>query len=157
MSQFKPAVDYLPHELPMVMVETVLDVGREHAECEATVSKQGVLAPFINQNDAIPAWFAIEMMAQTIGVWCGWHAVQHGGKPRLGLLLGSRAFKSAVSEFPCGGKLKTSVHLLLRDEKLANFDCRVELDGNTVITAKLNVYEPDDKEIVRLIQRGSKI
>lgn len=154
MEHFKPAIDYLPHELPMVLVETVHEVSDDYAKCEVIVSKEGVLAPFINENDAIPAWFAIEMIAQTIGVWCGWHALKRNKRPQLGLLLGTRAFKSAMSEFPLGSRLVIFTHLLLRDDKLGNFDCRIELEGKTVVQAKLNVYEPDDQEIARLIQQG---
>lgn len=155
MKHFTSAIDYLPHELPMVLVETVHGVGDDHASCEVLVSKDGILAPFINESNVIPAWFAIEMMAQTIGVWCGWHALKQNKQPRLGLLLGTRAFKSSISEFPIGSRLFIFINLRLRDNKLANFDCRIELDGKTVTQAKLNVYEPDDSEIAQLIQQGS--
>jgi predicted hotdog family 3-hydroxylacyl-ACP dehydratase len=155
MNQFKPAIAYLPHRLPMVLIETVHQVGRESAQCSVEVSRDSVLAPFIDENGVVPAWFAIEMMAQTIGVWSGWHAEQTGKIPLLGLLLGTRGFKSTVSEFSLGSHLLISIDLLLQDEKLANFDCRIELNGNVVTQAKLNVYQPDEQEIAQLIQQGS--
>lgn len=154
MSQFEDAKHYLPHEQPMVLVETVHDVGPEHAICGVTVSENGILAPFINEQGELPAWFAIEMMAQTIGVWSGWHGIQQNKTPRLGLLLGTRAFKSELSAFPADSQLTIHVQLLLRDDKLGNFDCRIEWNDQIVTQAKLNVYEPDDQEIEHLINQG---
>lgn len=157
MSQYRRAIDYLPHQSPMVVLETVCNVSAEQAECEVIVAADGILAPFLNAHGALPAWFAIEMMAQTIGVWRGWHGEQSGAEPKLGLLLGSRAFNSSLSEFPAASRLRVYVTMLLQDDKLASFDCWVSLNGETVTTAKLNVYQPNDGEINQLIQQGNSL
>ena len=62
------AADYLPHESPMVLLENIIDVTEETALCSVVVSENGVLAPFLNARGALPAWYAIELIAQTIGV-----------------------------------------------------------------------------------------
>lgn len=157
MSQYRRAIDYLPHQSPMVVLETVCYVSAEHVECEVIVTPEGVLAPFLNTHGALPAWFAIEMMAQTIGVWRGWHGEQSGTIPKLGLLLGSRAFNSSLSEFPAASQLRVYATMLLQDDKLANFDCWVSLNGEAVTTARLNVYQPSEHEINQLIQQGNSL
>lgn len=152
MTEYQPAASYLPHETPMVFVEKVHSVDSEGAVCEVLVHRDGVLAPFLTPQGELPAWFAIEIMAQTIGVWRGWHGVRLGHKPKLGMLLGSRGFKSTLSAYPEGSRLTVSVAMLLQDDKLASFDCRLTLDGEDVTQAKLNVYQPDDMELRQLMQ-----
>lgn len=155
MTQYEKAIDYLPHELPMVLVEDVYEASIDHIECGVLVSKEGILAPFLNSQSALPAWFAIEIMAQSIGVWRGWLGKKQQLEPKLGMLLGTRSFKSSVSEFPCGAQLLIKADLLLQDDKLANFDCSLSIDGKTMVQAKLNVYQPDDLEIKKLTMQGS--
>lgn len=153
MTEFQPAASYLPHELPMVFVENVLAVDDEGAVCEVRVAQDGVLAPFLTPQGDLPIWFAIEIMAQTIGVWRGWHGLKLGREPKLGMLLGSRGFKSSVGAYPHGSSLTVSVTMLLQDDKLASFDCRIALNGEENATrAKLNVYQPDDMELRQLMQ-----
>lgn len=88
MSRYHTAEYYLPHASPMVLLERVLEVGEEHAQCAVTVSPDGVLAPFLDAQGALPGWYGIELMAQAIGVWSGWHGRQHAQPPQLGMLLG---------------------------------------------------------------------
>ncbi|GKX63754.1 (3R)-hydroxymyristoyl-ACP dehydratase [Pragia fontium] len=153
MNNFHPAAYYLPHESPMVFLETVCAVDDDSAICEVSVNPDGILSPYLNGQNALPAWFAIEIMAQAIGVWSGWHGIQNNQTPRLGMLLGSRAFKSTLNEYPNGSLLRVYATMLLQDDKLASFDCRLEINGETVTQAKLNVYQPDNQEIARLIQQ----
>jgi len=68
------AADYLPHQAPMVLLENVVEVTEDTAQCSVVVSRESVLAPFLNARGALPAWYAIELIAQTIGGWSGWHA-----------------------------------------------------------------------------------
>lgn len=154
---YLPAEHYLPHAAPMVLIEEVIDVGEQGAHCRVRVSKTGILAPFLTAGDALPAWFAIELMAQTVGVWSGWHGKLHGAAPQLGLLLGGRGIKCAVAEFAHGSLLDVRVEMMLRDEKLANFECVITLtdsenDRREIAHARLNTYQPDADEIIKLTQ-----
>ncbi|MEE3651685.1 MULTISPECIES: hotdog family protein [unclassified Brenneria] len=73
MADYFPAAHYLPHQSPMVLVDEVIHVDDEHAHCRVSVSRAGILAPFLNADGHLPAWFGIEIIAQAIGVWSGWH------------------------------------------------------------------------------------
>lgn len=154
---YLPAKDYLPHATPMVLIEEVIDVGEVSAHCRVRVSKTGILAPFLTPTGTLPAWFAIELMAQTVGVWSGWHGKQQGTEPKLGLLLGGRGLKCAVAEFAAESLLDIRVEMMLRDEKLANFECAITLAGGEngqqeIAHARLNTYQPDADEIIKLTQ-----
>lgn len=144
---FDPVVNYLPHDPPMILIDQIIDVTDKEAICQVTVDSDGVLAPFLNKKNELPAWFALEMMAQTIGVWQGWHAKKTQKDIHLGLLLGGRGFKTAMPCYPLNTILTIHVTLLLLDTKLASFDCRLIVNDKEMATARLNVYQPDDVEL----------
>ncbi|WP_159566194.1 hotdog family protein [Budvicia diplopodorum] len=154
MSNFQPPSHYLPHQAPMVLLDRVYAIEKDNAVCEVSVSADGALAPFLTPQGTLPAWFAIEIMAQTIGVWSGWHGRQHNEAPEIGMLLGSRGFKSTLDHYPNGSLLRSTATMLLRDDRLASFECRLDIDGQTVAQAKLNVYQTGQQELDRLIQKS---
>ncbi len=157
MNNYKKAADYLPHQSPMILIDDVIDIGENYAICQIIVSKQGILAPFINEQNMLPAEFIIEMMAQTIGVWRGWFSNKPNKNLDLGLLLGIRGFKSDYAEFTLGTCLIIKVNLVLQDNKLANFDCELHVNNQICATAKINVYQPDTQEIQQIIQQGNSL
>ncbi|WP_455813250.1 ApeP family dehydratase [Pseudomonas graminis] len=154
MSEYQPAAYYLPHASPMVLVEQVLMVSDEEAHCRVRVSPDGVLAPFLNPQGALPAWFGMEIIAQTIGVWSGWHGrQQHHQAPRPGMLLGGRGYRCQQPTFPADSVLDIRVSLLMRDEKIGSFDGVITIDGDTWASGRLNTYQPDDQELQQLMQQ----
>lgn len=150
------AEHYLPHEAPMVLLDRVLHVTEETAQCSVVVSENSVLAPFLNARGALPAWYAIELIAQTVGVWSGWHGAQSGEPPQVGMLLGARAVKCSLPEFASGSELMISVSMVLRDAKIASFEgvisIKQEEDNQQVATGRLNTYQPDKDELIKLTQ-----
>lgn len=151
-----PVASYLPHEAPMVLLDKVLHVGEEQAHCQVTVSNDGVLAPFLNKQGALPAWFGIEIMAQTIGVWSGWHRRQQAernGKPEPGMLLGGRGYRCSQAAFPAQARLDVFINLLMRDEKIGSFEGEIRIDGERVASGRLNTYQPDSIELQQLTQQ----
>ncbi|VEI65094.1 (3R)-hydroxymyristoyl-ACP dehydratase [Serratia quinivorans] len=150
MIHYHAAEYYLPHASPMVLLEQVLEVGEEYARCAVMVNSNGVLAPFLDAQGALPGWYGIELMAQAIGVWSGWHACQSAQSPQLGMLLGGRAIHCELPAFPAGSKLLVSVQQLLKDEKLASFECEISIDNVRIAQGRLNTYQPDQQEIIQL-------
>lgn len=145
--QYHLASYYLPHEKPMVMIEKVHFVDAQQCICSVEVNKQGILSPFLNEDDTLPNFYAIELMAQTIGVWNGYHGIMSNKKPTLGMLLGGRAIKTTLDAFPCNSLLMIQADLVLHDAKLANFESKITINQQIVVTGKLNVYEPDESEL----------
>ena len=155
MVEYSTAAEYLPHEAPMVLVDKVISVSEERACCQVKI-EEGILSPFLNPQGALPAWFGIEIIAQTIGVWSGWHGRQlHDNKPAPGMLLGGRGYRCKAAVFPAGATLEVTVTLLMRDEKIGSFEGLITLDGEPYASGRLNTYQPDRHELHQLLQQGN--
>ncbi|MDX7997955.1 3-hydroxy-fatty acyl-ACP dehydratase [Xenorhabdus sp. Reich] len=149
-----PAKNYLPHEAPMVLLEKIISVSGDHVHCQVTVSKDGVLSPFLNGEGHLPGWFAIEIMAQTIGVWSGWHRKERKEEDSaLGMLLGGRAMRCQVPVFRQGSVLDIHMNLLLQDEKFGSFEGEISCRDTVLVTGRLNTYQPNKTELTQLINR----
>ncbi|TPG55778.1 3-hydroxy-fatty acyl-ACP dehydratase [Ewingella americana] len=153
---YAPPAHYLPHNAPMVLLDEVISVGKESAHCSSRVSTTGALAPFLTAQGALPAWFSLELMAQTIGVWNGWHNAEQGDLPQLGMLLGCRGMRCAQPEFASGAQLDMHIQQILRDSKIASFECTLFIrnarDDGPVAHARLNTYQPDAQDILSITQ-----
>ena len=147
MMNYHPASYYLPHQTPMVMVENIHLINEEKCICSVRTHETGILAPFLNEDKLLPNFYAIEIMAQTIGVWNGYHSLLNNKIPSLGMLIGGRAIKTTLPAFPYDSHLMIHANLVLNDSKLANFDCQIFIDQQCVVKGKLNVYEPDESEL----------
>ncbi|CPR15471.1 hotdog family protein [Brenneria goodwinii] len=162
MAEYFPASFYLPHQSPMVLVDRVIRVDNEHAHCRVVVSRESILAPFLNAEGHLPAWFGIEIIAQTIGVWSGWHEQQntdrrnHHQTPRPGMLLGGRGYRCKQAFFPASSQLDAHVTLLMRDEKIGSFDGEIIVDGESYAAGRLTTYQPDDNELKQLLEQGKE-
>ena len=151
MTDFLAPDHYLPHEAPMCLLESVVAVEQESAHCRVTVSHHGVLAPFLNAEGNLPGWFAIELIAQTVGVWSGWHALENGEEAsRIGMLLGGRGLRCPAGVMPQGAVLDCHVTLLMRDEKIGSFEGQILADSNVLASGRVNTYQPDNNELKQL-------
>ncbi|MCQ8181774.1 3-hydroxylacyl-ACP dehydratase [Methylomonas sp. SURF-1] len=130
--------ELLPHTGAMVLLDRVVSFEEDHLSAAITVRGNGLL---FGDERSVPAWAALEYMAQAIGAYVGLQAKQAGQPIRLGFLLGSRLLQSNVGTLPVGCELAVTVEKIVQDEQLGVFDCRVSGD-NIEISAKLNVYQP---------------
>ncbi|WP_319929449.1 hotdog family protein [Xenorhabdus santafensis] len=154
MADYLPVDRYLPHESPMVLLDNVVNVSDSHVYCQVTVSNNGVLSPFLNEKGDLPGWFSIEIMAQTIGVWSGWHRKKNEEEDSaLGMLLGGRAIRCQVPAFTQGSVLDIRMNLLLQDEKFGSFEGEISCNGIVLVTGRLNTYQPNKTELTQLINR----
>ena len=69
MNNYLTPREYLPHEPPMVLIDEVIYVDDNKAVTRCYVNRNGVLSPFLNENGDLPAFFALEIFAQSVGVW----------------------------------------------------------------------------------------
>ncbi|OCG46929.1 hypothetical protein A9G35_04550 [Gilliamella sp. Choc5-1] len=145
--QYYLAENYLPHEKPMVMIEHVHQIDENSCICSVDVNQHSILAPFLNEDNSLSNFYAIELMAQTIGVWNGYHGMKNNQPPRLGMLLGGRSITTTLPTFPHHSRLMIHANLVLADARLANFDCQIMIEKQCVVSGKLNVYEPDNNEL----------
>jgi len=154
MSYLSPT-DYLPHDAPMLLLESVENVLAESAVCRVTVSPHGVLAPFLDAAGDLPGWYALELMAQTVGVWSGWHRQQKGQESMsLGMVLGARELVCAAGCFPASSELTITATLLMQDERFSSFECAILAEGATLATGRVNTFQPSQQELASLFKQG---
>jgi predicted hotdog family 3-hydroxylacyl-ACP dehydratase len=154
MSHYLSPGAYLPHDAPMLLLERVLNVSEEQATCQVTVTGQGVLAPFIDASGNLPGWYALELMAQTVGVWSGWHRQQKGeAQISLGMVLGARELKCVAGEFAADSVLEVTVSLLMQDERFGSFECEIIADGKKLASGRVNTFQPTSEELHSLFEQ----
>lgn len=154
MNYAEPA-SYLPHTAPMVLLERVIAVEAESAHCEVKVTPDGVLGRFLNKDNHLPTWYAIELLAQTIGVWFGWHQQQNQQvQPEIGLLLGGRGIKCTSPVFPAGSTLSVIIRLQLKDDNMGSFEGEIYIGDQLVAEGRLTTYQPKFDELNSLFNRN---
>ncbi len=148
---------YLPHTSPMVLLDRVVVVEDESAHCEVSVTPDGVLGRFLDENNNLPAWYAIELLAQTVGVWFGWHQKQkQTTQPEIGLLLGGRGIKSYIPAFPAGATLSVTITLQLKGDNIGSFEGKVCIGDECISYGRLTTYQPKHDELKALFHRDNK-
>lgn len=156
MSHYLPPGDYLPHDAPMMLLDEVVAVSEDAATCRVTVSANGVLAPFLDAEGNLPGWFALEVMAQTVGVWSGWHRHQRGETHiALGMVLSARDLRCEESFFPAGSTLTITTTRLMQDARFGSFECSIEAGQTPLASGRINTFQPTTEELHSLFQQGA--
>ena len=136
-----PAAEFLLHRDSMLLLDRLLDSGGDTTRCTWTVVEGG---PFVVPGVGIPTYTGVEFMAQCIAVHAGVRARANGLGPPLGFLLGTRHFRSYVSDFVIGSQYRTTCNELIRDSSgMGSYDCSIDLQGNVVAEARLSVLEKE--------------
>ncbi|WP_148715468.1 ApeP family dehydratase [Chitinolyticbacter meiyuanensis] len=133
--------DLVPHAGTMCLLDTFVAAEGESLTAEVTIRADSLFC----RNGEVGGWVGIEFMAQAVAAWAGWRARQRGGLPQVGFLLGSRKYECSRPAFFPGERLRVQVTRQFQaDNGLGQFDCRIEIAGDTVASAALTVFEPDD-------------
>lgn len=148
----KDVASLLPHSGHMVLLDEVLDYNEEYLCAGAHIGSDHAL---LQADGTVPAWMAMEIMAQCIAALDGCHAQEQGVPVRLGFLLGSRKLNLFTDALPVGCCLKAEAKLSIRDDNgFAVFDCSLSViqapagyrlpANGLVVQAALNVFSPPD-------------
>ncbi len=132
---------FMPHSMPMVLIDRVLEYDMDSIVTETEVGPR--LPCFM--NNGVPAYLGIEIMAQSVAIWSGLNRAKQDQKPSIGYLLGSRRFECAVDVFSSGSTLRVGSRQVLENEGLAVFQCELSIKRNEskltkVIDADISVY-----------------
>lgn len=147
--------DCLPHDAPMLLLDEIVAVTDETAHCRVVVNAAGVLAPFLDTDGALPGWYALELMAQTVGVWSGWHRHQRGQQSiDLGMVLGARELVCAAGAMPANATLDIDVKLLMQDDRFGSFECAISANGEPLASGRVNTFQPTGEELASLFEQG---
>ena len=132
------------HRAPMLLLDELLECGDDYAVSSVHISADMLFV----EEQGLPCWVGMELMAQTISLLAGMRVKRQGLTPQIGFLLGTRRFHAPMSHFPIGCDLRIHVQESFVDTNaLGQYDCRIDsVVGN--ISAKLNVYQPTDAHSV---------
>ncbi|CAD5106490.1 ApeP family dehydratase [Zestomonas carbonaria] len=138
-----PIAELLPHAGDMILVDELLACDEDNVETRLVVRPGG---PFNDVDGSLPAWVALELMAQSVAAYAGYHARQAGQPVELGFLLGTRKFDCNVERFPAGSELRIrGLRSLQDDNGMGVFECH--LDGPGIhAEARLNVFRPPNPD-----------
>ncbi|MFC0309042.1 hypothetical protein ACFFHK_04890 [Gallibacterium trehalosifermentans] len=150
------AGDYLPHDVPMMLLDNLSLCQENFVEVDTRIDDKFTL--FLDENGRVPAWISVELMAQAVGVWAGYHAkLKTNSEPKIGFLLGGRQCRQAVEFYQKNEKLKIQAEIIMQDNQMANFAARmINQEGVVVAEGKLTTYQPNESEIAALKQAVGK-
>ena len=137
-----PIGELLPHGPEITVIDKLVEYSPQRSIATVVVTQA---SPFF-LGSGVPAWVGIECMAQTIAAHAGVEARLRGERPAVGFLLGSRAYESEVGEFAVGSTLTITVEPVVREARLAAFQCSIATD-RVVAKAVVNTYQPDVHEL----------
>ncbi|MCL6414059.1 3-hydroxy-fatty acyl-ACP dehydratase [Aestuariirhabdus sp. Z084] len=135
-----PVNDCLIHQPPMRMVERLLAIDEANVRCSLVLHDDN---PFITEQGQLPASLGIELMAQAIALFGGYHCLNRGEEVRVGYLIGSRRYHSTRPFFALGCELIIEAHQEYLSEGMGLFNCRILERGNEIANGRLNTYLPD--------------
>jgi predicted hotdog family 3-hydroxylacyl-ACP dehydratase len=129
----------VPHAGPMVLLDCVIAVDDDSLCAEVTIRPDSLFCG----PDGVGAWVGIEYMAQAIAAHAGHAALLRGDAVKVGFLLGSRRYECVHPAFKVGSVLRVSIHcLLLSDNGLGSFECRIDDEQGVAATATVSVFLP---------------
>lgn len=138
MNKYLSPREYLPHEPPMVLVDEVVYVDENKALTKCYVNHEGVLSPFLNEDGNLPSFFALEIFAQSVGVWNGCNQHGTGNTTKMGMVLGARDLKVKELFFKAGSVLNIEVYKNMSDGTLANFEGKIFVNEKVSINNENN-------------------
>lgn len=143
-ADFPPVAELVPHSGALVLLDRVLEAGDDHLLATLTVRADGLY----NHGDRVPAWVGMEYMGQAIAACAGLRA-RHRNKPvKPGFLLGTRRYQPRHPDFIVGATLTVRVTRVLGDDAgMGVFDCELREGSETLVSARLNVFQPSDRDI----------
>jgi len=133
-SRFPPVAEVLPHAGRMVLLSGVLAHTETATMCAAQIDRDTM---FADADGGVPAWVALEYMAQCIAAHGGLRARAAGDPVVPGVLLGTRSLVLHVPRFTAGQRLRiTATHVWGEHDF---FSVRDEATDTMLVEATLTV------------------
>ncbi|MEX2207941.1 MAG: hypothetical protein WEF50_17075 [Myxococcota bacterium] len=126
-----------PHAGPMRLLARVLAHAPERTVCALDPSASEL---FRDASGGVPAWLALEWMAQCIAAHGGLIARREGRAPAPGLLVGAKRVALERAHFAAGESLEVEARFVGGAGALASFECELRAGAERVATGSLSVY-----------------
>lgn len=134
--------ELLPHRAPMILVNGVESYNFEEKTLVAGTQFDEQSIFYVPEQNGVPAYVGIELMAQTVGLLSGIFAREiENHAPRIGFLLGSRNYKNRIEKFELHQKYKITAQQIFFQDGFGKIICTIHDDAGTLAAeAELNVY-----------------
>lgn len=131
---------FVPHREPLLLVDCIVEHSQESIVATHRVSES--LWP----STGMPAYLGIEIIAQTIAALESARSKRADGRPVLGVLLGTRVYRSVSPAFATGETLTIKVVEKMADPSgFGAFQGTIAgPDGRVLAEGLVKVYRPDD-------------
>lgn len=148
-----PAIeDLIPQRDTMLLLDRVLAFADEKTVAEYAPRAS---AWYADREGNMPAWMGVELMAQTIAAHVALARRREGTSPKLGVLLGTRAYTSTVASFTAQVPLRIEANRLFSEpEGLGAYLCAITDPAGARATATLKVLETSDIATILQSQAG---
>jgi len=135
-----PAETFIPHRLPMRLVDTLLSYGDLSGVVEATVRPDSSLVNGAGKLDEVAL---VELVAQSYAVIKGYDDVSRGRKISEGFLVGVKRFRIA-GEAQAGERLLVKISTVGSFEGFAVAEGEVERAGSIVASGTIKLWITGD-------------
>ena len=132
-SNYPPVAEVLPHAGRMVLLDRILTHTDTRTTCEVGIRPGSV---FADADGSVPAWVALEYMAQCIAAHGGLRARAAGEAIKPGALLGTRSLTLHTARFEGGQRLEVEAEHVWGEHDFFAFACSVRDAGTGVALAK---------------------
>ncbi|MDR1367493.1 MAG: beta-hydroxyacyl-ACP dehydratase [Candidatus Accumulibacter sp.] len=145
MKDIPPIEGLIPHRGSMLLLGRVRAFEERWAVGEC-FPESG--AWYADESGNMPAWIGIELMAQTAAAHVTLARRMEGLAPKMGVLLGTRAYRSEIDAFGAGILLEIRANqLFMESDGLGAYECSIASEGRIRARAILKVFEPGNVEL----------
>ncbi len=139
-SAFPELGELVPHAGPMRLLARVLAHEPERTVCALDPAASDL---FRAADGSVPAWLALEWMAQCAAAHGGLVARAEGRAPSPGMLVGAKRIAFERARFEPGESLQVEARFAGAAGGLAAFECALHADGERVARGTLSVFVSD--------------
>lgn len=144
---------YLPHRSPIILLDEIKAITKDGAQ-SLTKADSPKLQPYLNAQGRLPAAYALELMAQTVGLWSGEQNARAGqAQVKAGFILSCRQFKVSAPLFDAEGSIACSVKLLMRDGNFASFECKLKQSAGFEASGHLSLFQVPEEQLQEIFRR----
>ena len=165
MMNYKSIESYLPHSGEMVLIDEIIEVGADFIITKTIINNHKIFCETIeslgksgesnksgesiessestqSQHFAFPTYKAIELMAQSLGIFRALN--EKGSNNKLGFLLGARRFE-ILRPFILS-EARTKVAVSMQDSSgMGVYDCEIFEGANVVAVASISALNPSNE------------
>lgn len=134
----------LPHSHPMIMIDNLEEFNEQNNTVTAAVTINENKIMYDKSIDGIDSLAGIEFMAQTIA--CSSFFKYRKNEPKIGFLLGTRAYNCSIQKFENGKTYTIKAGELYSDRELVSYECFIYNDNEEVARAVINAYQPENAD-----------